>query len=346
MGKSKEYNKEKQTFINNLARKWSDLNKKIKAGENSISNIAERHKYGTMIFGEVYDFFVGNESYKNWVFQGKFMEDVIFIGSQGLLADDFVDLILDSIDPTKSLSYDSNINDNYIAYLMWLMKKRRNNHKGGKLDVVIKDKEADDEKKDVKEGEKYEPVETEIAELDSKNFAIDLLVNCINAYEKSLTTEKRKERKVNIKEVIAFEVIYTFFIVHYIEDLKMPKESQSWKYGEREKDLSKDMTDEELEMCCDNDVRFAYLKKRDYHIYKYMKLIFTSMLKRAEVEELINLREIIKRALREGIDLDKKQSLIVDYLSKDEEFNKDNVTRQWVSEREKKFTKLVRKSVV
>ena len=38
MGKSKEYNKEKQTFINNLARKWSDLNKKIKAGENSISN--------------------------------------------------------------------------------------------------------------------------------------------------------------------------------------------------------------------------------------------------------------------------------------------------------------------
>ena len=126
----------------------------------------------------------------------------------------------------------------------------------------------------------------------------------------------------------------------------MPKESQSWKYGEREKDLSKDMTDEELEMCCDNDVRFAYLKKRDYHIYKYMKLIFTSMLKRAEVEELINLREIIKRALREGIDLDKKQSLIVDYLSKDEEFNKDNVTRQWVSEREKKFTKLVRKSVV
>ena len=70
------------------------------------------------------------------------------------------------------------------------------------------------------------------------------------------------------------------------------------------------------------------------------------MLKRAEVEELINLREIIKRALREGIDLDKKQSLIVDYLSKDEEFNKDNVTRQWVSEREKKFTKLVRKSVV
>lgn len=65
------------------------------------------------------------------------------------------------------------------------------------------------------------------------------------------------------------------------------------------------------------------------------------MLKESEPDELKDLKEIIKRKLREDVDLNKNTENITKYMSNDEELIGQKVSRQWVSGKYQKFLKLL-----
>ena len=182
---------------------------------------------------------------------------------------------------------------------------------------------------------------TEQGDLNAINIIIDLVINYISDYEKYDSAKRKELGKTEIKELVGTESIYTYFIIKYVELIKSSSYKRTVINGKKVPEASWNMTEEDYEICCKYDVNFEYLKKRDYHIYKFLKLLFVSMLKESEPDELKDLKEIIKRKLREDVDLNKNTENITKYMSNDEELIGQKVSRQWVSGKYQKFLKLL-----
>lgn len=339
MGKSNEALKEK---INILAIEWSELEHQVRNGDDSEQIRIKMHIIRQNIWIKVYEMFAGNPKIRHWVSDNKFTEDVVYVGTSEVLYDDFIEIIDSSLDTSRQGHYDIDKSNNYIAYIYTLAGLRKNNIKGGKLNLVSRDTlndESDNHNINIMStrDELFDSKTMEISDLNSANIIIDLVVNFISDYEKYLPIERKELGKSHIKEIVAVESIYTYFIVWYIEQLKSFSSNRVVKNGKKVPEPSWDMTEEDYEICCKYDIKFEYLRKRDYHIFKFLKLFFVSYLKEVEVEELKDLKIVIRRKLRENIDLSKKYETIKGYMSNDIELKGQKVARQWVSERYEAF---------
>ena len=345
MGKNNEALKEK---INKLAIEWSELDHQVRNGDDSEQIRIKMHTIRQNIWIKVYEMFAGNQKIRHWVSDNKFTEDVVYVGKSEVLYDDFIDIIDSSLDASKQGRYDIDKSNNYIAYIHTLAGLRKNNKKGGSLKLVSRDTlndESDSHNINIMSArdELFDSEIMEISDLNSANIIIDLVINFISDYEKYLPIERKELGKSHIKEIVAVESIYTYFIVWYIEQLKSFSSKRVVKNGKKVPESSWDMDEEDYEICCKYDVKFEYLRKRDYHIFKFLKLFFVSNLKEVEVDELKDLKIVIKRKLRENVDLSKRYETIKEYMSTDIELKGQKVARQWVSERYDAFFETLKK---
>lgn len=345
MGKNNEVLKEK---INKLAIEWSELDHQVRNGDDSEQIRIKMLTIRQNIWIKVYKMFAENQKIRHWVSDNKFTEDVVYVGKSEVLYNDFIDIIDSSLDTSSQGHYDIDESNNYIAYIHTLAGLRKNNKKGGSFKLVSRDalnEESDSHNINIMStrDELFDSETMEISDLNSVNIVIDLVINFISDYEKYLPIERKELGKSHIKEIVAFESIYTYFIVWYIERLKSFSGKRVVKNGKKVPEPSWNMTEEDYEICCKYDVKFEYLRKRDYHIYKFLKLFFVSNLKEVEVEELKDLKIVIKRKLRENVDLNKRYEIIKEYMSNDIELKGQKVSRQWVSERYDEFFESLKK---
>ena len=343
MEKSNEALKEK---INKLAIEWSELEHRIRNGDNSEQLRIKMETIWENIWCKMHELFAGNQKIRHWVSDNKFTEDVVYVGESEVLYGDFIDIIADSLDVSKKGHYDIDKSDNYIAYIYFLAGRRKNKNKGGNISIVSMDSGDDGSanlnvNKMTKSDMLLDSEITEQGDLNAINIIIDLVINYISDYEKYDSAKRKELGKTEIKELVGTESIYTYFIIKYVELIKSSSYKRTVINGKKVPEASWNMTEEDYEICCKYDVNFEYLKKRDYHIYKFLKLLFVSMLKESEPDELKDLKEIIKRKLREDVDLNKNTENITKYMSNDEELIGQKVSRQWVSGKYQKFLKLL-----
>jgi len=324
---------EAESKINKLAKRWSDLNQERKAGDWNASKEKEMSVLSMDIISKVFSLYENSYKRTNGNHSGKYETDMITINRNGvkIAVEKFYKFLRDTVSTKSSSGYDASRNDNYLAYFRRILNERRKDSK-----QEIERKRKKEEKVQIvplyvhdKEGE--EVLLTDIMQISdgSEQYTeegyIKLLVPVmrlceINLRNSNLTDNKKKKRW------LFYRMHYTFDIVKGIEEIKTCYIPPS-KLIRTEENPHENMTSQELEVYCRDNEEFSVFKKKNYEIYRNMRLALVEIMKEGNAEDFTDMLDIIRRCLREGVNLNKRQDYLAQGLAKDDEFAGDDVSR-------------------
>ena len=324
---------ETESKINKLAKRWSDLNQELKAGDWNASKEKEIQDLSIEIITKVFSLYENSFKKTNENNSGKNKTDMITINRHGdkLAVEKFYNFLWQTVSTNSSSGYDANQNDNYLAYFRRMLKVRRKDSKK----EIERERKKEEKVKIVplyvhdKDGE--EVLLTDIMQISdgSEQYTeegyIKLLVPVmrlceINLRNSNLTDNKKKKRW------LFYRMHYTFDIVKGIEEIKTCYIPPS-KLIRTEENPHENMTSQELEVYCRDNEEFSVFKKKNYEIYRNMRLALVEIMKEGNAEDFTDMLDIIRRCLREGVNLNKRQDYLAQGLAKDDEFAGDDVSR-------------------
>ena len=262
--------------------------------------------------------------------------DMITINRHGvkIAVEKFYNFLCKTVSTKSSSGYDANQNDNYLAYFRTILNMRSKDSK-----QEIERKRKKEEKVQIvplyahnKEGE--EVLLTDIMQISdggeqyTEEGYIKLLVPVmrlceINLRNSNLTDNKKKKRW------LFYRMHYTFDIVKGIEEIKTCYIPPS-ELIRTEENPHENMTSQELEVYCRDNEEFSVFKKKNYEIYRNMRLALVEIMKEGNAEDFTDMLDIIRRCLREGVNLNKRQEYLAQGLAKDDEFAGDDVSRSTI----------------
>lgn len=324
---------EAESKINKLAKRWSDLNQERKAGDWNASKEKEMSVLSMDIISKVFSLYENSYKRTNGNHSGKYETDMITINRNGvkIAVEKFYTFLRDTVSTKSSSGYDASRNDNYLAYFRRILNERRKDSK-----QEIERKRKKEEKVQIvplyvhdKEGE--EVLLTDIMQISdggeqyTEEGYIKLLVPVmrlceINLRNTNITDNKKKKRW------LFYRVHYTFDIVKGIEEIKTCYIPPS-KLTRTEKNPHENMTPQELEIYCRDNEEFSIFRKKNYEIYRNMRLALVEIMKEGNADDFTDMLDIIRRCLRDGVNLNKRQEYLAQGLAKDDEFTGDDVSR-------------------
>ena len=339
---------EAESKINKLAKRWSDLNQERKAGDWNASKEKEMSVLSMDIISKVFSLYENSYKRTNGNHSGKYETDMITINRNGvkIAVEKFYTFLRDTVSTKSSSGYDASRNDNYLAYFRRILNERRKDSK-----QEIERKRKKEEKVQIvplyvhdKEGE--EVLLTDIMQISdggeqyTEEGYIKLLVPVmrlceINLRNTNITDNKKKKRW------LFYRMHYTFDIVKGIEEIKTCYIPPS-KLIRTEENPHENMTPQELEMYCRDNEEFSVFKKKNYEIYRNMRLALVEIMKEGNAEDFTDMLDIIRRCLRDGVNLNKRQDYLVQGLAKDDEFAEDDVSRTTIN----KYVNLYKKEIL
>lgn len=324
---------EAESKINKLAKRWSDLNQELKAGDWNASKEKDIQDLSIEIITKVFSLYENSYKRTNGNHSGKYETDMITINRHGdkIAVKKFYNFLWQTVSTKSSSGYDANQNDNYLAYFRTILNMRSKDSK-----QEIERKRKKEEKVQIvplyahnKEGE--EVLLTDIMQISdggeqyTEEGYIKLLVPVmrlceINLRNSNLTDNKKKKRW------LFYRMHYTFDIVKGIEEIKTCYIPPS-ELIRTEENPHENMTSQELEVYCRENEEFSVFKKKNYEIYRNMRLALVEIMKEGNAEDFTDMLDIIRRCLREGVNLNKRQDYLAQGLAKDDEFAGDDVSR-------------------
>ena len=324
---------EAESKINKLAKRWSDLNQELKAGDWNASKEKDIQDLSIEIITKVFSLYENSYKRTNGNHRGKYETDMITINRHGvkIAVEKFYNFLCKTVSTKSSSGYDANQNDNYLAYFRTILNMRSKDSK-----QEIERKRKKEEKVQIvplyahnKEGE--EVLLTDIMQISdggeqyTEEGYIKLLVPVmrlceINLRNSNLTDNKKKKRW------LFYRMHYTFDIVKGIEEIKTCYIPPS-ELIRTEENPHENMTSQELEVYCRDNEEFSVFKKKNYEIYRNMRLALVEIMKEGNAEDFTDMLDIIRRCLREGVNLNKRQEYLAQGLAKDDEFAGDDVSR-------------------
>lgn len=325
-------NPEAEKNINECARRWSDLNHEIKNGNNSASKLKERKTLGDKICIDVFNLYKKSYADVNDTCKGKYRNDVIKLNKKGaeIFADKFYDFLFSTMNADSKSCYDANKNDTYLAYIRTILELRSKEVKTDNVEFV---EIQDYERSYGKDSKGKSPVQISEDYEDSirqeKNRVIEFLITFMKLFETKVRNSVNADKSIS-KTFMVFRMIFTFDIVNAIEAIKKYNIPLS-KLRRTEDNPHENITPEELELYCQSDEEFAFFKKRNYEIYRNMRLALVELLKEGNSEDFKDMLDIIRRCLREGVSLEKRQEYVAEGLAKDNEYSKEKVSRTTIS---------------
>jgi|GEM_PF-1987924 hypothetical protein len=339
---------EAESKINKLAKRWSDLNQERKAGDWNASKEKEMSVLSMDIISKVFSLYENSYKRTNGNHSGKYETDMITINRNGvkIAVEKFYTFLRDTVSTKSSSGYDASRNDNYLAYFRRILNERRKDSK-----QEIERKRKKEEKVQIvplyvhdKEGE--EVLLTDIMQISdggeqyTEEGYIKLLVPVmrlceINLRNTNITDNKKKKRW------LFYRMHYTFDIVKGIEEIKTCYIPPS-KLICTEENPHENMTPQELEMYCRDNEEFSVFKKKNYEIYRNMRLALVEIMKEGNAEDFTDMLDIIRRCLRDGVNLNKRQEYLAQGLAKDDEFAEDDVSRTTIN----KYVNLYKKEIL
>jgi hypothetical protein len=339
---------EAESKINKLAKRWSDLNQERKAGDWNASKEKEMSVLSMDIISKVFSLYENSYKRTNGNHSGKYETDMITINRNGvkIAVEKFYTFLRDTVSTKSSSGYDASRNDNYLAYFRRILNERRKDSK-----QEIERKRKKEEKVQIvplyvhdKEGE--EVLLTDIMQISdggeqyTEEGYIKLLVPVmrlceINLRNTNITDNKKKKRW------LFYRMHYTFDIVKGIEEIKTCYIPPS-KLIRTEENPHENMTPQELEMYCRDNEEFSVFKKKNYEIYRNMRLALVEIMKEGNAEDFTDMLDIIRRCLRDGVNLNKRQDYLAQGLAKDDEFAEDDVSRTTIN----KYVNLYKKEIL
>ena len=339
---------EAESKINKLAKRWSDLNQERKAGDWNASKEKEMSVQSMDMISKVFSLYENSYKRTNGNHSGKYETDMITINRNGvkIAVEKFYTFLRDTVSTKSSSGYDASRNDNYLAYFRRILNERRKDSK-----QEIERKRKKEEKVQIvplyvhdKEGE--EVLLTDIMQISdggeqyTEEGYIKLLVPVmrlceINLRNTNITDNKKKKRW------LFYRMHYTFDIVKGIEEIKTCYIPPS-KLIRTEENPHENMTPQELEMYCRDNEEFSVFKKKNYEIYRNMRLALVEIMKEGNAEDFTDMLDIIRRCLRDGVNLNKRQEYLAQGLAKDDEFAEDDVSRTTIN----KYVNLYKKEIL
>lgn len=327
---------EAESKINKLAKRWSDLNQELKAGDWNASKEKDIQDLSIEIITKVFSLYENSYKRTNGNHSGKYETDMITINRHGvkIAVEKFYNFLCKTVSTKSSSGYDANQNDNYLAYFRTILNMRSKDSK-----QEIERKRKKEEKVQIvplyahnKEGE--EVLLTDIMQISdggeqyTEEGYIKLLVPVmrlceINLRNSNLTDNKKKKRW------LFYRMHYTFDIVKGIEEIKTCYIPPS-ELIRTEENPHENMTSQELEVYCRDNEEFSVFKKKNYEIYRNMRLALVEIMKEGNAEDFTDMLDIIRRCLREGVNLNKRQEYLAQGLAKDDEFAGDDVSRSTI----------------
>lgn len=259
---------ETESKINKLAKRWSDLNQELKAGDWNASKEKEIQDLSIEIITKVFSLYENSFKKTNENNSGKNKTDMITINRHGdkIAVEKFYNFLWQTVSTNSSSGYDANQNDNYLAYFRRMLKVRRKDSKK----EIERERKKEEKVKIVplyvhdKDGE--EVLLTDIMQISdgSEQYTeegyIKLLVPVmrlceINLRNSNLTDNKKKKRW------LFYRMHYTFDIVKGIEEIKTCYIPPS-KLIRTEENPHENMTSQELEVYCRDNEEFSVFKKK------------------------------------------------------------------------------------
>lgn len=327
---------EAESKINKLAKIWSGLNQELKAGDWNASKEKKIQDLSIEIITKVFSLYENSYKRTNGNHSGKYETDMITINRHGvkIAVEKFYNFLCKTVSTKSSSGYDAKQNDNYLAYFRTILNMRSKDSK-----QEIERKRKKEEKVQIvplyahnKEGE--EVLLTDIMQISdggeqyTEEGYIKLLVPVmrlceINLRNSNLTDNKKKKRW------LFYRMHYTFDIVKGIEEIKTCYIPPS-ELIRTEENPHENMTSQELEVYCRDNEEFSVFKKKNYEIYRNMRLALVEIMKEGNAEDFTDMLDIIRRCLREGVNLNKRQEYLAQGLAKDDEFAGDDVSRSTI----------------
>ena len=328
---------EAESKINKLAKRWSDLNHKLKAGDWNASKEKKIQDLSIEIITKVFSLYENSYKRTNENHSGKYETDMITINRHGvkIAVEKFYSFLCKTVSTKSSSGYDANQNDNYLAYFRTILNMRSKDSK-----QEIERKRKKEEKVQIvplyahnKEGE--EVLLTDIMQISdggeqyTEEGYIKLLVPVmrlceINLRNSNLTDNKKKKRW------LFYRMHYTFDIVKGIEEIKTCYIPPS-ELIRTEENPHENMTSQELEVYCRDNEEFSVFKKKNYEIYRNMRLALVEIMKEGNAEDFTDMLDIIRRCLREGVNLKKRQEYVGEGIAKDSDYDNEKVNFKTVN---------------
>lgn len=328
---------EAESKINKLAKRWSDLNHKLKAGDWNASKEKDIQDLSIEIITKVFSLYEKSYKRTNENNSGKNKTDMITINRHGvkIAVEKFYNFLCKTVSTKSSSGYDANQNDNYLAYFRTILNMRSKDSK-----QEIERKRKKEEKVQIvplyahnKEGE--EVLLTDIMQISdggeqyTEEGYIKLLVPVmrlceINLRNSNLTDNKKKKRW------LFYRMHYTFDIVKGIEEIKTCYIPPS-ELIRTEENPHENMTSQELEVYCRDNEEFSVFKKKNYEIYRNMRLALVEIMKEGNAEDFTDMLDIIRRCLREGVNLKKRQEYVGEGIAKDSDYDNEKVNFKTVN---------------
>ena len=328
---------ETESKINKLAKRWSDLNQDLKTGVWNASKEKEMNVLSMDIISKVFSLYEKSYKRTNENHSGNYKTDMLTINRHGdkIAVKKFYNFLWQTVSTNSSSGYDANQNDNYLAYFRTILNVRCRDSKK----EIERERKKEEKVKIVplyvhnKEGE--EVLLTDIMQISdgSEQYTeegyIKLLVPVmrlceINLRNRNLTDNKKKKRW------LFYRMHYTFDIVKGIEEIKTCYIPPS-KLTRTEENPHENMTSQELEVYCRDNEEFSVFKKKNYEIYRNMRLALVEIMKEGNADDFTDMLVIIRRCLREGVNLNKRQEYLAQGLAKDDEFAEDDVSRTTIN---------------
>ena len=344
-------NPDKEKLINEQATMWSKLNKEIKKGNCSESIKKKMETIRNKIMVEVFSLYKKSYETNYETHKGFYTTDMITINKERkkISADKFYGVLVKSLSDSSSSGYDVDKNDNYMAYfrdrigLRQRMNKKeieRMKEKNKILNPIsIYAKNEDDEEyliTDTREiSERYEQPLYE--------GYIKLLVPIMRLCETNLRNSSLTDNK-KTKRWLFFRMFYTFDIVKGIEDIKnsyIPPE----KLIRTNENNHENITPDDLEAYCDSYEEFNIFKKKNHEIYRNMRLALVEILKEGSIEEFTDLLVIVRRCLKEGVNLEKRQEYVGEGIAKDSDYDNEKINFKTVNRYAQLYKKEILKAI-
>lgn len=330
-------NPEKEELINKQATMWSKLNKEIKKGNCSESIKKEMKTIRDKIMVNVFSLYKKSYETNYETHKGFYTNDMITINKERkkISADKFYGVLVKSLSDSSSSGYDVDKNDNYMAYFRDKIGLRQRMNK--------KEIERMKEKNKIlnpisiyaknEEGEEYLITDTrEISERYEQPLYegyIKLLVPIMRLCETNLRNSSLTDNK-KTKRWLFFRMFYTFDIVKGIENIKNsyipPK-----KLIRTNENNHENITPDDLEAYCDSYEEFNIFKRKNHEIYRNMRLALVEILKEGSIEEFTDLLVIVRRCLKEGVNLEKRQGYVEEGIAKDSDYDNEKVNFKTVN---------------
>lgn len=344
-------NPDKEKLINKQATMWSKLNKEIKKGNCSESIKKKMETIRNKIMVNVFSLYKKSYETNYETHKGFYTTDMITINKERkkISVEKFYGVLVKSLSDSSSSGYDVDKNDNYMAYfrdkigLRQRMNKKeieRMKEKNKILNPIsIYAKNEDDEEyliTDTREiSERYEQPLYE--------GYIKLLVPIMRLCETNLRNSSLTDNK-KTKRWLFFRMFYTFDIVKGIEDIKnsyIPPE----KLIRKNENNHENITPDDLEAYCDSYEEFNIFKKKNHEIYRNMRLALVEILKEGSIEEFTDLLVIVRRCLKEGVSLEKRQEYVGEGIAKDSDYDNEKINFKTVNRYAQLYKKEILKAI-